>query len=383
MKKTRLYSITALFLLLALSSSAARTSDGISPDLIAKIETLVTREMERAKAPAISLAIATGNKLRYAKGFGKADLENQVPAKENTVYRTASIAKTLTATAVMQLAEKGKLDLDAPIQNYCPAFPKKKWPVSARQLMGHLGGVRHYNNGEEATGTARYFNISESLVIFKNDSLLHEPGTKFNYTTFGYSILGCAIEGASGMTYEDYLRQHIFQPAGMDHTRVDDSRLLIPDRARGYMRFDEGSYNRLPDAAKKSTKVGEVYNAPLHDTSMKVPGGGLVSTAVDLVKFAIAMNSGGLISDKSRDQMWTRQKLKSGGESAYGLGWGIRQDSAVKTVSHSGGQAGTSTYLMLVPEKNLAIGLMSNLQDFAVGKLVQGIEEILLSPSQQ
>jgi prolyl oligopeptidase len=365
------------------SPSVTRTGDGLPPEVIAGIEALITKEMERSKVPALSLAIATGNKLRYAKGFGKADLENQVPAKETTVYRTASIAKSLTATAAMQLAEKGKIDLDAPIQKYCSAFPQKQWPVTARQLLGHLGGVRHYKSGEEATGTTTYFKLSDTLILFKEDSLLHEPGTKFNYTTFGYSVLGCAIEGASGMSYEDYMRRHVFQPAGMNHTGVDHSRLLIPNRARGYLSFDEQFYNQLPEDIKKYTKVGEVYNAPLHDTSMKVPGGGFVSTAVDVVKFAIAVNTGALVNERSRGQMWTRQKLKDGSETGYGLGWVVGQVSGIKTVSHSGGQAGTSTYLLLVPEKGLAIGLMTNLQGFAVDRLAQGIGAILLSPAQQ
>jgi CubicO group peptidase (beta-lactamase class C family) len=383
MKKAQFHSITAIFLLFVLSPSFTQTSDNLPPDVIANIETLITKEMERAKVPAVSLAIATGNKLRYAKGFGKADLENQIQAKETTVYRTASIAKSLTAIAVMQLAEKGKIDLDTPIQKYCSAFPQKQWPVTARQLLGHLGGIRHYNSAEEATGTKAYFNISDTLVLFKDDSLLHEPGTKFNYTTFGYSVLGCAIEGASGMSYEDYMGQHVFQPAGMNQTGLDHSRLVIPNRARGYMTFNEQSYKGLPEAAKKYTKVGEVYNAPLHDTSMKVPGGGLISTSVDLVKLAIAVNTGALINEKSRDQMWRKQKIKNGDETTYGLGWVVGQVSGIKTVSHSGGQAGTSTYLLLVPEKGLAIGLMSNLQGFAVDRLAQGIGAILLSPSQQ
>jgi prolyl oligopeptidase len=366
-----------------IASSVTQTSDNLSPAVIANIETLITKEMERVKAPALSLAIATGNKLRYAKGYGKADLENQVPAQETTLYRTASIAKALTATAVMQLAEKGKIDLDTPIQKYCPAFPQKQWPVTARQLLGHLGGIRHYKSAEEATGTTAYFKLSDTLILFKEDSLLHEPGTKFNYTTFGYSVLGCAIEGASGMSYEGYMRQHVFQPAGMNHTGLDHSWLVIPNRARGYMTFDERSYNRLPQAAKQYTKIGEVYNAPLHDTSMKVPGGGLISTSVDLVKLAIAVNTGALINEKSRDQMWRKQKIKNGDETTYGLGWVVGQVSGIKTVSHSGGQAGTSTYLLLVPEKGLAIGLMSNLQGFAMDRLAQGIEAILLSSSQQ
>ncbi|MCI0339301.1 MAG: beta-lactamase family protein [Acidobacteria bacterium] len=383
MKNARLYSLAVLLVFLTISPAVRQTSDVLSSAAIDKIEAVITREMERGKVPAISIAIATNNKLVYAKGFGKADLENSVPAKETTVYRTASIAKAMTSTAVMQLAEKGKLDLDAPIQKYCSAFPKKQWPVTARQLLGHLGGVRHYKTGEEATGTAAYYTIVDSMALFKDEPLLHEPGTKFNYTTFGYSVLGCAIEGASGMSYEDYMRQHVFQSAGMSQTGIDHSRLVIPNRARGYMLLDEETYKRLPDAAKRFAKVGEVYNCSLHDTSMKVPGGGLVSTAVDLVNFALAVNTRVLVSEKSREQMWTRQKMKDGKETAYGLGWGVDQISGQKVVSHGGGQAGTSTYLGLVPERGVAIGVMSNLERFAVDRLVREIGNLLLSSPQQ
>jgi CubicO group peptidase (beta-lactamase class C family) len=383
MRRERLYLLTAMLALLTFSPAARQKSKDLSPEAIGKIEAHITQEMERLKIPALSIAIAANNKLQYAKGFGKADLENSVPAKETTVYRTASIAKAMTATAVMQLVENGKIDLDAPIQKYCPAFPQKQWPVTARQLLGHLGGVRHYKTAEEATGTSAFFSVTDSMMLFKEEPLLQEPGAKFHYTTFGYSVLGCAIEGASGMSYEDYLRSHIFQPAGMIQTGLDHTRMLIPNRARGYMKLDKETYARLPEAARRAAKVDEIYNAPLHDTSMKVPGGGLVSTAVDLVKFAIAINAGVLVNEKMREQMWTRQKMRDGKETSYGLGWAVDQMDNQKVVSHGGGQAGTSTFLLLMPEKGLAIGVMSNLQGLPVSELTQQIGKILLSAEGQ
>jgi CubicO group peptidase (beta-lactamase class C family) len=325
------------------------------------------------------VAIAVDNQLRYAKGFGMADLEHAVAAKAETVYRTASIAKAMTATAVMLLVEQGKLDPDAPIQKYCPAFPEKPWPVTARQLLGHLGGIRHYKSAEESSGTKHYDTIAESLALFKDEPLLHEPGTKFHYTTFGYSVLGCAIEGASGMSYEDAMRANVFQPAGMSQTGVDNFRLVVPNRARGYIRLDEQTYAQLPDAVKRYAKVGEIYNASLHDTSMKIPGGGLVSTAVDLVKFAIAVNTGGLVKPSTLEHMWTRQKMRDGQETNYGLGWGVGQVAGQRLVSHSGGQAGTSTLLTLLPGKGIAIAAMSNLQNISLDRLTQQIGSILLS----
>jgi len=376
MRNSRYYSIAAILVLFAFSPAIRPANISLTHEVIAKIETLVAREMDQNKIPGLSIAIAVNNKLQYAKGFGMADLENSVPATEATVYRTASIAKAMTATAVMQLAERSKIDLDAPIQRYCSAFPPKQWPVTARLLLGHLGGIRHYKNGQESVGTAHYQTIVDSLTIFKDEPLLYEPGTKYNYTTFGYSVLGCAVEGASGMSYEDYMRQHIFQNAGMNHTGIDNSQRLIPGRAHGYSKINDKSSS---PAAKNTSKIDYLKNAALHDTSMKVPGGGLVSTSVDLAKFAIALNTGLLVNDRSRDQMWTRQKLKDGTLTSYGLGWGISQTSLLKTVSHSGGQAGTSTYLVIIPEKGLAISIMSNLEGFAMERFTRDVIQIILA----
>ena len=382
-ERLRIGILTVLLVLLATTPLGAQRAQELPPDAVKKIENFVRQEQARMKIPGLSVAIAVDNKLMYSNGFGMADLEHSVPAKANTVYRTASIAKSMTATAVMQLAEQGKIDLDAPIQKYCPAFPKKQWPITARQLLGHLSGVRHYAKPGEASGKEHYDTIAESLALFKDDPLLHEPGTKYNYTTYGYSILGCAVEGASGMIYEDYMREHVFKPAGMNETRTDDYRLIIPNRSRGYLRLDERSYSQLPDVVKRLAKVDGIYNAALHDTSMKVPGGGLVSTAEDLVRFALAINSGALVKRDTLNHMWTKQKTKGGEETSYGLGWGVGEtDDGYKFVSHSGGQAGTSTLLVFIPEKGFAVGVMSNLQGASLMGIIQQIRNIL-SPSEK
>lgn len=367
-----------LGLLMAAMPLGAQTRAKLPPEVIEKIEAIISVEMARQSIPGLSIAIVADNKIVYANGFGLADLENSVPAKASTVYRTASIAKPMTATAVMQLAEQGKLALDAPIQEYCPVFPAKRWPVTVRQLLGHLGGVRHYKSAEEATGKKHYFSLVDSLAQFKDDPLLYEPGTKYRYTTYGYSLLGCAIEGASGMSYEDYMRGHVFQPAAMQHTRTDNVFVVIPNRSRGYMKLSEKDYEQLPEAAKGFAKVGTVYNAPLHDTSMKIPGGGLVSTAVDLAKFAIAVNRGLLVKEETREQMWTRQKTRDGQETNYGLGWGVGEYNGVRLISHGGRQAGTRTSLALFPDAGVAIAVMANLQGASLRNIVRQIGEILV-----
>ncbi|HEY7910929.1 MAG TPA: serine hydrolase domain-containing protein [Blastocatellia bacterium] len=376
--------LAALLLIIVCSTAGfAQTRADLPPETIKKIEDLISTEMARQSLPGISVAVAVDNRLRYANGFGMADLENSIPARATTVYRTASIAKAMTAVAVMKLVEQGRLDLDAPIQKYCAAFPEKQWPVTARHLLGHLGGIRHYKSSEESNGTRHYFTIADSLALFKDEPLLHEPGTRFQYTTYGYSVLGCAIEGASGQPYDAFMRAQIFEPAAMHHSGIDHFRLLISNRARGYTRLNESAYAQLPEAAKRIAKVGGIYNATLHDTSMKVPGGGLVSTSIDLVKFAIAVNSSALVKPSSLEQMWTGQKARDGKATNYGLGWGISEVGGIRALNHSGGQAGTSTMLVLMPEKGVAVALMTNLDGVGLWNLAQQIATTLLAQDNQ
>lgn len=369
--------VTVILIALATAPVAAQKATPLPPDVVRQVVEAIRQEQARQKIPGLSVAIAVANELRYSQGFGMTDLENSVPAKPDSVYRTASIAKAMTATAVMQLVEQGKLDLDAPIQQYCPAFPKKQWTLTARHLLGHLGGVRHYAKPGEASGTTHYNTIVESLALFKDEPLLFEPGTKYTYTTYGFSVLGCAIEGASGVTYEDYMRDRVFKPAGMSDTGPDNFFLVIPNRSRGYQKLDEQAYSRLPETVKRYAKPGEIYNASLHDTSMKVPGGGLLSTAEDLVRFAIAINSGKLVKPDTVDQMWVSQKTPDGKATNYGFGWGVSESSGQKFVSHSGGQAGTSTLLVLWPKQGTAVGIMCNLQGASLTGIAQKVRDAL------
>lgn len=336
---------------------------------VEKIETAITDWMARTKAPALSVAIVTDNQTRWSKGFGLADLENAVPAKAGTAYRLASIAKSITAIAVMQLVERGKIDLNAPINKYCAAYPEKQalkdapdkqFPITARQLLVHQSGVRH-NRLDEILTTKHYNSISEAIGSFKADPLVIEPETRYAYSTPGYTLLGCAIETASGMPYLDYLRENIFKPAGMTSTFVDDVYAIIPHRARGY----------------RKTPAGEVRNAPLHDTSIKVPGGGLVTTVEDLANFAIAVNTNQLVKPETLAQMWTKPKTREGKEQGYAMGFLVDDRDGSLKVTNDGSQAGTRTYLFLAPKQKLAIALMTNLEKAFCEELVPKIIEAL------
>lgn len=339
--------------LLAVAAAMATVAPAQEPaplpsTVVQAIEATLAREVARQGIPGLSAALVTDRGLRWTAGYGLADLEHAVPAKAETVYRIASLCKPITATAVLQLAEKGHLDLDAPIQKYVPAFPAKPWPVTARQLLAHLGGVRHL--GEDEWGSTRHYTSLESgLEAFKDDPLVHEPGTKPLYSTYGYCLLGCAVEAAAGQPFLDYLRQAIFEPAGMERIRDDDVLAIIPNRAPGYAR---GS-------------TGELRNSILADTSNKVPGGGLCATAADLARFAAALESGVLLQKETLEGMFARQRTRDGRVTEYALGWRATQRNGRREVWQHGGQPRVSALLYLQPERGVAVAVLCNLEGVA------------------
>src|SRR5579872_1442879 len=198
-----------------------------------RIEQVVTAEMARASIPGVSVAIARHGRVEWTEGFGMADLENLIPVTPETRIRLGSISKPITAIAVMQLVERGKIDLDAEVQRYLPSFPKKQWPVTIREVLGHQGGIRHYRaDGSDSNNIKHYTDAVAPLEIFANDPLLFEPGTKYSYSTYGFNLLGAIVETVSGMKFTDYVRENVFKPAGMDKIAQDDHFAIIPHRAR-------------------------------------------------------------------------------------------------------------------------------------------------------
>lgn len=334
----------------------------LSRDQVSEIEQAISAEMARQRVPGMSVAVGKKLRLVWSAGLGLADVENSVPARANTVYRLGSISKPITAVAAMQLAESGTLDLDAPIQTYVPSFPEKPWPITARHLLSHLSGIRHYGNIEEVNSTRRYTDLTEPLKIFAADPLLFEPGAQYSYTTYGYCLLGAAVEAAAGVKFVDYIRERIFAPAEMSTARADCVHDLIPHRARGY----------------RKTESGAVENCDLADTSNKIPGGGMVSTPEDLVKFAGAVMKGQLVKPATRDQMFTPAKTRDGKPAPYGLGWQIQEAGGRKWVTHGGAQQGISTLLVMLPEDAFSLALMCNLERVQLFPLAVRITELAL-----
>lgn len=378
MNRISALNITVAIASLFLNSVVRAETPQLPSETVQHIEEQITRMIDSRGIPGLSVAVAKNNRLVFAKGYGEADVENSVLVTTSTRFRTASIAKSMTAVTIMSLVEDGKLNLDAEVQTYCPEYPKKRWPLTSRQLLGHLGGVRHYKSTSETMATEHHDTLQSALQTFKDDPLIHEPGTKYLYTTFGYNLLGSVAEGAAGESFVELLKHRVFQPANMTQTAVDDHFRVIKDRSRGYIRPTKERLRRI--GAEKFLTAGELYNSALHDTSMKIPGGGLLSTPSDLVRFAIAVNTGKILSSESLEKMWTSQTTTSGGSTDYGLGWRLGKRGGRQAVWHTGGQSGTSTILFLLPESGTAVAVMCNLQHVGLFPLASQIADAI-SPS--
>lgn len=314
------------------------------------------------KVPSISAGVFRDGKIVWIGTKGFSDLENNVVATNNTVYRIASISKPITAVAIMQLYEKGLVDLDADARTYIPSFPEKKWKFTVRQLLNHTSGIRNYKEGEFHSKTY-YASINEAIKVFAYDSLNFEPGTKYEYSSLAYSLLAAIVENVSKTSFEDYLIKNIFIPAEMQNTYVDKQKEIIPNRARGY----EKNYYR------------EFINAPLADLSIKVAGGGLLSTSKDLLLFAKALLQGKLIKTSTLDIMIAKTKLKSGNTLDYGLGFALsfKQDS-LKAIYHIGSGTGFSSELYLDIKQNLATVDLINIVDRNLGLPAEDLANIEL-----
>ena len=355
-----------LALLLACASAVSSQQNSLATEKRAEIEKAVSSFMSANSVPGIGVAVVLEGEPAWSAGFGIADLENFAPATSSTLFRLGSISKPITAVAVLQLWERGKLDLDAPAQKYCPAFPQKEWPITARELLGHLGGIRHYNSdgkGDIPEDSARHFaSMEESLQIFAADPLVSKPGTKFNYSTYGYTLLGCVLEGATSQKYVDFVRENVFKPARMEHTQADDFFAVIPHRTRWYHK----------------DKAGAVRNAGVLDSSYKIPGGGLISSADDMARFEAAILADKLIQRSTRDLMWTILKPTEGKPSHYALGWFVAEKFGLRTAGHTGGQPGTDTAFLMAPERRAGVVVLANMDNVNTNLLADEILKIAL-----
>ncbi len=328
--------------------------------IITAYEKFVREQMTRDRVPGLSVAFRHKD-FFWAQGFGYADLENDVPARPESSYRLASITKTITAVAILLLYEEGRIDLDAEVQKYVPSFPRKPWPITIRQLLGHLGGIPHYRNYDQETHIREPKNTQEALAIFQHFNLVAEPGTRYNYSTYGYNLLGAVIEGVANIPYGEFIRQRIFEPLGMADSRLDDPATLIPHRVRGYRLIQ-----------------GNLQPSEFVDVSSRFAGGGTRSTVLDLVRYGYGLIiEGKLLKPETRKMMLASMTLRNGFFTNYGMGWVVEPWHGHFYVNHTGSQPETRTHLAIFPEDKLVIAVACNLEGTNLLPYIRKLAELI------
>lgn len=335
----------ALVPILVATAGLALAQGGGSPR-IERVRKAIEDYMAENKVVGANIAIASKGQLVFRQGFGMSDVENEVAVKTGTIFRLGSVSKVITATAVMQLVEQRKIDLDADIRKYVPEFPEKDHVVTVRHILTHTSGIRHYK-ALEAENFQQFRSVAGSFSRFVNDALLHKPGEKSTYSTYAFNLLARAVETASGMDFPDYLQEHIFKIADMPDSGVEDIRGILKNRVRGY--------ERLAD--------GRLVNAEFANISYKWAGGGMVSTSQDLCKFGIALMYGKLMKPETVQQMWTSQRLASGELLAQSLGWQTAFFNEIPIVMHGGAQQGTRSVFMINPTDEFVVAVLTNYEN--------------------
>ncbi|NVJ96766.1 MAG: beta-lactamase family protein [Alphaproteobacteria bacterium] len=315
---------------------------------------VIERELAKPTVPGITLAIGKGDELIFVRAFGVANIETGAPVTLDTKMRVGSVSKVLATALLGKLWQDQKLDLDAPVQQYVPFFPKKRWPVSIRQMAGHMGGIRHYE-GDEFLNTRHYRSVTEGLAIFRSSPLEFKPGTQVSYSSYAWNLISAALESAGQTNFLDAMQDQVFRPLGMPDTLAEDTTKPIENLAAFHDR------NGI---------------APFVDNSYKWAGGGFVATARDIARFGLAHTRPGFLKEKTLQLLGKEQSTLSGQPAGFGIGWMTASNMRRRLnrngqqgfhiavhdhlIWHSGGSMGGVALLLVDPEEDISIALMAN-----------------------
>jgi CubicO group peptidase (beta-lactamase class C family) len=320
--------------------------------------------------PGLSVAVARDGAIVWTEGFGWADVEDRRPVTPETQFRLGSVSKTLTAAALALLHERGRLDLDAPVQTYVPAYPQKAWTVTTRQLMGDIAGVhriRGDNNDNVPHGQC--MNLGDAVATFADEPLLFEPGTRYRFATNGWILVSAVAEAAAGEPLHTFMRREILEPLRMGATVVEGGD--VPDTTSFYI-----------PRANMRTKLG-VREVSRLDTSCLAGAGAFFSTPSDLARFGSAMLKPGLLKPETIALLQTPLRLKSGASTDFALGWKIERvqlaDAPARMVAHRATPNGGTVALLTFPDHDLVVALATNISPAeGVSSTGQGIAETFI-----
>ena len=336
-------------------------------ELAGQIHELAQDALSDHPAPGISIGVQQDGEIIFAGGFGYADLEHEVPATADTVYRIGSVTKQFTAAAAMLLVEEGKLDLSRDLREYLPDYDTHGFAVPVERLLNHTSGIKGYTEMPEFWERSRLDLGHEAMLeLFSGPAFEFEPGDRYQYSNSGYYLLGVLIEQLSGMSYTAFLETRLFEPLALERTHYLRNGPLVPGRAEGYEAGEEGGF---------------VNDEPL---SMELPyaAGSLGASVVDLLGWQRALASGTAVSPASYEAMTARGSLVNGDPVNYGYGLSLSEVHGLAKVSHGGGINGFRAQLALYPEVDLGIAVLINSGSGRPGLLENRIARAVLGMEQ-
>jgi D-alanyl-D-alanine carboxypeptidase len=336
----------AFALLLAAIPAAAQAQERTDRALASYVDSVANAAVAEHRTPGVSVAIVKRGKTVLAKGYGYADLENDVPATAETVYRIGSITKQFTAAGIMRLAEQGKLSLDDTLQKFLPTFPAQGNRVTIRHLLNHTSGIKSYTSlGPKWQRVIRLDLVPDSVAaLFANEPFDFKPGDRWLYDNSGYFLLGMIIEKISGKAYGQYVQDEFFTPLGLTSTVYCDQAPLIKHRAQGYA----------------TTPNGQFVNAEPLSMTQPYAAGSLCSTVTDLAKWTAALAGGKVVSPASYKQMTTPLTLNDGKPLTYGFGLGVGALRGHRQINHNGGINGFVSELHHYVDDSLVTVVLTN-----------------------
>jgi D-alanyl-D-alanine carboxypeptidase len=319
------------------------------------ISALTAKMEDQLKEDRFAGAVLIGRRGRivFQKAVGFANRESRTPNALDTQFRNGSMNKMFTATAVMQLVEAGKLSLDDTVGKVMTDYPNADVArtVTIRHLLGHTGGTGDFFGPEFMKNRLTLKTHGDYVAMVGARAPLHEPGAEFRYSNYGMVLLGAIIERVSGLSYFDYVRTHVFEPAGMKSTGSLPESDTVPNRSTGYMRSNDAWGPNTDTLPWSGTAAGGGY-----------------STVGDFFRFAEALQSGKLVSNASLTQM-----IMPGLNSQYGFGMSLTGEGATRSFGHAGGAQGQNGDLRVFPESGYVIVALSNLDPPAASRMVDFI----------
>lgn len=308
-------------------------------------DAILTALVNEKKVPGISISVLKKGNVVLQKGYGFADLEKEIPVHpEKTVFRIASVSKPIAATALAKMVADGQIDLDASFYAYVPYYPKKAYDFTIRQLASHTAGIRGYRGMEY--GLNKSYSIKDGIAVFKDDDLLFKPGADYFYTSYGWVLISLAMQEVSGVPFEDYVRQKVLSPTGMnstfapDVTQSDDEQLNLTE-----------FYSKNRNGFRMAVPVNNCF---------KLAGGGYLSTSADVAKFGLAFLNGEILTEELRSQFLTSVTIKDISTN-YGLGWQVSQDKKGRPFyGHVGNGVGGYSNFFVYPEQQMVFAILVN-----------------------